>query len=333
MNRVIVLAVAVLALPTRVMAHHSNAEYDFGVFEELEGQVVAISWRNPHVQLTLRGAAGETWDLEAQDVNTLGRRGLDPSLIRPGDTVRVAGNPSRRRERTMFVTNVLLANGTEIRTRGDTAPRWSEEHIGFSEVVLANVQAAAKKTTGIFRVWINTGNEEFSSDLPLTAAARAAQAAWDPADNLNSRCISAGMPAAMRMSAWHPIELEQHDGDIIIRNELFDIVRTIHMASSGDAAPRAPSALGYSQGHWEGPTLVVHTNRIDRPHFERTGAIPLSEAVDVVERFTSDDAHNRLLYEITVSDPATFTEPVSAHWELDWRPDLVVEPYECTLEG
>ena len=57
MKRIIVLAVVVVALPIRVSGHHSNAEYDFGVFEEFEGEVVAISWKNPHVRFTLRGSA------------------------------------------------------------------------------------------------------------------------------------------------------------------------------------------------------------------------------------------------------------------------------------
>ena len=50
------------------------------------------------------------------------------------------------------------------------------------------------------------------------------------------------------------------------------------------------------------------------------------------ERFTVSDDGNRLAYELTVTDPATFTEPVSGRWTLGWRPDMNVEPYECIAE-
>ena len=84
------------------MGHHSVVEYDFDVVEELEGRVSRVSWRNPHVRLMLSVVNSDgvevVWDLEAQDVNSLSRRGLGPDTIHEGDVVRVAGNPSTRRQ-------------------------------------------------------------------------------------------------------------------------------------------------------------------------------------------------------------------------------------------
>lgn len=337
MTRVAAITVILAMTPIAVTGHHSNAEYDFTVFEELEGEVVAVSWKNPHVRLTLRspnaGDRSEIWNLEAQDVNSLGRRGLGPDLIQVGDIVTVAGNPSRRRERALFVTNVLLPNGTEIRARGQTEPRWSAEHIGFATVVIGEVQATAERTTGLFRVWMNNFSQGYASELPLTPAVREAQASWDPDSNLIRKCVVPGMPGAMRMSSFHPIDFVEQGGNIIIRNESFDIVRTIHMQSDGQRVVPPPSALGYSVGRWEGGTLVIRTTEIAWPYFDQIGSIPQTEAVEIIERFSVDDENNQLLYDVTVSDPAVFTEPVSAHWVLEWRPDLVVEPYECTLDG
>ena len=124
-----------LALLSAVaVGHHANVEHDTRVVEELEGQITSMSWRNPHVSMTLsvpgEGGASETWELEAQDVNSLGRRGLHPDLVPVGATVRVAGHPSRIRN-SLYVTNLLLPSGTEIKTRGNVQPRWSSEHIGF----------------------------------------------------------------------------------------------------------------------------------------------------------------------------------------------------------
>lgn len=321
--------------PLAAMGHHSNAEYDFGVIEELEGRVSMVSWRNPHVRLMLSvvGSDGveSVWDLEAQDVNSLGRRGLDPEMIHEGDVVRVAGNPSTRRQNAMYVTNVLLPGGTEINTRGRPEPRWSDDAIGFEAPDVEAIRAAAGEADGIFRVWWGEEEQEFpfDEDLPLTASARSALEAWDPADHLTHQCVAGGMPGVMtRVPAPHPVDFVQQDGDIVLRVEVFDIVRTIHMDPAEDPGAQQATPLGYSVGRWEGDTLVVRTTRVSWPYFNESGSVPQSAAVAIDERFTVG-ADDRLVYEITVTDPATFTEPVSARFVLGWRPDVVVEPYEC----
>ncbi|HAY45536.1 MAG TPA: hypothetical protein DCY55_04555, partial [Gammaproteobacteria bacterium] len=76
------------------------AEYDFDVTQELQGEVVSLNWRNPHVELTLRvrdsNGVEADWEIEAQDVNTMSRRGLTAELIDIGDNIRVAGHASKR---------------------------------------------------------------------------------------------------------------------------------------------------------------------------------------------------------------------------------------------
>jgi len=322
-----------LLVPLTSMGHHSNAEFNFSLTQEVEGRVSMISWRNPHVRLMLNvvGSDGTeaVWDLEAQDVNSLGRRGLGPEMIQEGDIVRVAGNPSTRRGNSMYVTNVLLPNGIEIKMRGNPEPRWSDELIGFDLPVVEEIRAAAGGVQGIFRVWWNEESRQFPTDLPLIASARAAQASWDPVDHLTLKCVAGGMPGVMtRVPAPHPIDFTEQGDGIVLRVEVFDIVRTIHMGTDLNASQQSPTPLGYSQGRWEGDTLFVHTTRVSWPYFNQSGSIPQSEAVEINERFTVGD-DDRLVYNIVVTDPATFTEPVSARFVLGWRPDLVVEPYRC----
>jgi hypothetical protein len=36
-----------------------------------------------------------------------------------------------------------------------------------------------------------------------------------------------------------------------------------------------------------------------------------------------------MVYELTVNDASTFSQPVSGRWNMAWRPDMVVEPFEC----
>lgn len=336
------MKVAVFVLLTLLsgvaVGHHANVEHDTRVVEELEGQLTSVSWRNPHVSMTLsvpgEGGTSQTWDLEAQDVNSLSRRGLHPDLVPVGATVKVAGHPSRIRN-SLYVTNLLLPNGTEIKTRGNVSPRWSSEHIGFDNDPLlseAPIQSS-DSAEGIFRVWLRDGRSGFPEDLPLTPAANEASSAWTRADDLTLQCVAGGMPAVMsRLSAPHPIDFVERGGDILIRVEVFDVVRTVHMNPDASAASEPSSRLGYSVGQWEGNTLVVRTTAVSWPYFDANGRVPLTDAAEIVERFTLSDDETGLTYDVEVTDPGTFTEPVSASWELVWRPDLVVEPYECTLE-
>jgi hypothetical protein len=322
-------------LPLTAAGHHSVAEYDLAAMTELEGEIVAVLWRNPHVVLTLRTAGvdgAEEWQLEAENVNLLGRQGVRADMIRTGDRVMVAGNASRARQRALYVTNVLLPNGTEIRMRGaNTAPRWSTTTAGFQPLSRA-VAGVAGSARGLFRVWLNEGGPvRLPPSLPLTPGARAASEQWNPTDDLVLKCVAPGMPMATIASGPAPIDLAERDGDIVIRTESFDVVRIVHLKTAADPALQPATPLGYSVGRWDGDALVVRTTRISWPYIDRNGRIPQSEAVVVDERFSIEAATDRLVYELTVTDPATLTEAVTLRALYAWHPELAVEPYECTL--
>lgn len=93
-----------------------------------------------------------------------------------------------------------------------------------------------------------------------------------------------------------------------------------------DALPKA--LLGRSKGTWNGDTLVVTTNRIDWPYIDPSG-IPQSPSSSIVERFTPTADGTRLSYEMTITDPATFTAPLELKRSWVWRPDETVKPYNC----
>ena len=70
----------------------------------------------------------------------------------------------------------------------------------------------------------------------------------------------------------------------------------------------APSWMGWSNGHWEGDTLVVDTTGFNgMTWFDRSGNYH-SSALHVVERFTARSPET-LTYEVTVEDPNVFTRP------------------------
>jgi hypothetical protein len=320
-------------------AHHSMAEFDRDDIHELQGVVTNVSWRNPHVELELRVIEADgnevIWEIEAQDINTMSRRGLYAGLVQVGDHVRVAGNASTRRNHVISVTNILLPNGKEIRFRGNPEPRWaSEENVGFGgvdvEQLLTTVDTEAGKAQGVFRVWMRARAGGFSPELPLTDSARAHLENWTEADDPNIECTVPGMPASMRLTPPHPIDLvEQEDGNIRLRIEFFDVARTIHMNSDAEPQDQPASAQGYSVGHWEDDVLVVNTSRVNWPYFDDMAKIPQSEAVEMYERFDLNEDGTQMVYELTVTDPSSFSEPVLGSWLMDWRPDMEMQQYDC----
>ena len=146
-------------------------------------------------------------------------------------------------------------------------------------------------------------------ELPYTEAAQAARERYDPVtDDTALKCLQQGMPGIMDNP--YPIEFVADGDDIELRVEEWSVVRTIHMAGYDDPESQVFTRQGYSVGRWEGDTLVVQTAKIDWPFFDDVGT-PQSMDVDIVERFALSPDASRLDYEITVTDPATFTETIS----------------------
>ena len=68
------------------------------------------------------------------------------------------------------------------------------------------------------------------------------------------------------------------------------------------------SYMGWSNGHWEGDTLVIEvTDFNDLTWFDRAGNHH-SSALKVTERYTLSDA-NHIDYSATIEDPNTFSRP------------------------
>ncbi len=329
-------ALITLALPAS--GHHSMSEFDRGVVEEVEGVVSRVSWKNPHIllEVTNTGANGAEaiYYFEGSAVSSQRRRGLTGDEISVGDSVRVAGWPSTRRDNYIQVNHVLLPSGVELLVGGQQEPRWADESLGGDRDVLDPERVAAATGDGIYRIWSQGSRAWFftgRSGYQLNDAAMAAVADWDDiADNPIIECIAPGMPALMGNP--YPMEFTQVGDNIELRFEEFDALRIIHMGDDvADPADVPLSHWGYSVGHWEGETLVVDTSRVGWHYFNRSGA-PQTPNVKINERFTVVDGGNRLDWLLTVDEPATLVEPFVLDGYFIWKPGEQINPYECELE-
>jgi len=319
-----------------VTAHHSRTTFfDMSQTVELEGEITRVQWRHPHVRYWIQTDpeyGGAVWELETTPPSLLERQGIGPDILSAGTRVRVAGPPSRLVENAMEVSHVLLPDGREVLLHTGRAPLWTSDTVaraiqGFDEEA---VRAAEVTANGIFRVWSRPGagveaRPPFWLDTyPLTETAHAVSAAWDPVTEIDVGCKPKDMPVLMA-SAW-PFEFVDEGDRILLRAEEFDRERTIHLIGTTDQI--SPSPLGYSVGYWEEGELVVATTHINSLEFGREG-IPMSGDVQILERFNLSPDERRLEYEMTVTDPATFTEPVTMNSHWLWRPGETIKPYDC----
>ncbi len=302
--RFITLAFWLVVLPVAASAHHSVAYYGDEVIEVV-GELVQVEWRNPHIRLTLdvvndRGLS-ETWQMEGNSIYNLARSGVTADSLTVGQQVIVAGNKSTRQERMMLVNNILLPDGQELLMWINNIAHFRDEE---------RLVDAASDDKGIFRVWSVPAANYFLTaqlaDQPFTDDAIAARASWDMLENFATRCEPEGMPRIMVNP--HPFEFIDLGNEITLRTELYDIERTIHMDRDLPPDDEPSSRLGYSVGAWEDGVLVVKTARINWPFFDNIGT-PLSEEVEIVERFRVSEDQTRLDFDITITDPSVFTSP------------------------
>ena len=336
------IVLGVVGWPASVSAHHSTAEYDAKTIVEARGEVVSVLWRNPHVRFEVSTKAidgnAQLWEIESADLTRLDRAGLARDIVKVGDTVTFAGNPSTRTARRMYVTNLLVADGREILLRGNVKPRWAPERVVGTDPNFTRTAPPGAAGDGfIGKVFVPQREGKAPAwvrNPPFTAEARAQQAAYDEVvDDPVLGCVSPGMPRVMLRSGPYAIRFIKRGSDLVLQNEWFEIDRLIHMDGREAAADTPYTPLGYSAGRWEGDALVVTTTHIDWPYFELYGlvGVPQSRAMKMVERFTPRDGGATVQYDFSATDPSAFTETVTYenYATFRWQPSLDFLPYDC----
>ena len=145
--------------------------------------------------------------------------------------------------------------------------------------------------------------------------------------DLYDRCITRGLPHVIFPTIYNNTsQIVQGPGFVAIRYEMIHDARVIPI---GDA-PHVPSTIrqyfGDSRGRWEGDTLVVDVTNFPTSGINYRGA---TGALHLTERFRRVDART-VRYEVTVEDPATFSQPWTAALQLRNDPRITdVYEYAC----
>ncbi len=331
------LALSHLMLSNVAQAHHSVLAYfNMAKTAEIEGVVTKVHWRNPHIRFSVEvfddTEKSTEWDIELSALSSFRNRGYSSAFVKVGDSVKVYGNPAYRDRPAMSGLNLLLEDGVEVILEASAGSYYARQN---NAKVLAqsasNYEVEKRARTladGIFRVWSSSLDDPdfpmFKGNYPLTDAAIKVKSTWVAHEKELESCWSKSMPYLM--VSPQPIEFVRTENDILLRFEEDDAQRLIHMVTADKNIE--PSLYGYSTGVWEGDTLVVETTNIDSSDFDDRGT-PQGNNMHLIERFTPIDNGERLDYQITITDPYVFTEPLELARTFVWRPARIIADWDC----
>jgi len=150
------------------------------------------------------------------------------------------------------------------------------------------------------------------------------------------RCITRGVPGSIFPAGYNnAYRILQTPEYVAILYEMIHDVRIIPLDGRPHVEEKIRLWMGDSRGRWEGDTLIVETtNHTDKGWIASNGAsrrikgIPQSEALHVVERFTRV-SNGTIAYEVTVEDPAMYTQPWKIAMPLTRDDGYQMYEYAC----
>ena len=321
-------------------AHHSFApHFDANKKVDISGTVKEYEARNPHSYLHVNAVDenGRTREYvcESHGVTQLSRIGITPQLFKAGTKIRIVGSLSRHSPYMCFFDSVEFADGRTLNVNGPAGSGGTPRPLFLA------------KRKDIFGTWLLAPipNRSTSGPQPmiqfLTPTGEKAVAAYDPfKDDPVFRCD----PIAIRR-VWGapstPLEIVHDGADIVLHHEWMDVRRVIHMNMKTHPKDGKRGSLGHSIGHWEGDTLVIETanysagvlNQYVEQPGQPTKGLLHSAALTSVERLHLDEARQRLVVEIDLTDPEFFKQPFPRATMEYAASDLKLEPFKCSPEG
>jgi hypothetical protein len=176
------------------------------------------------------------------------------------------------------------------------------------------------------------------SPLPLTPAARARIAAFDPdRDEPVGFCMPLGTPRNTLAIAGALEVLQTEDRVYFVFQPDLLNAETRRVYLDGRPLPpakdRIPTWLGSSRGRWTAGSLVVETTDLEPQAILNAEGLSHSDQFVVRETWhlAHDPRRGRLLIDdMVLEDPQTFTKPVAMRRVFSWTPDAQLIEGRCS---
>jgi hypothetical protein len=144
--------------------------------------------------------------------------------------------------------------------------------------------------------------------------------------DLYDRCITRGLPHVIFPTIYNNTsQIVQGPGYVAIRYEMIHDTRVIPINGGSHIPSSMKQYFGDSRGHWEGDTLVVDVTNFPANIVNYRGAGPGLHLTEKFRRISADTVR----YEVTVSDPTTFSRPWTAALHLRHSDQPDVFEYAC----
>ena len=198
------------------------------------------------------------------------------------------------------------------------------------------VQAEPRAPGGLFGLGESPNSRYFRNilsdfppnDPPLTPfGAELMRMHTEPgAFNPTLNCLPDGVPHGDLLP--EPFKIIHSRGVIVMLYEVETTFRQIFLDGRKLPSDPSPSWQGYSVGRWDGDTLVIDTAGFnDRGWLDARGT-GHSEEMHVEERFRRRD-YGHLDLTITLTDPKTFTRPITFSVVEELMPDTDLFEHYC----
>lgn len=327
-----------------VQAHHSvTANFDVGREIEIRGTVIDFKLRSPHSSLVVRGIAYENgtalhdgardWEIESGALKGLVNRGITADSMQPGDEIVVVGAPHRRGLDRANSSQFLAADGSPL----GNSPGGARQ--GAATDLVPPGLVGIERIAGRWRPPYQ--REGTTSALPLNEVGLAAWRNYDQKLSPANTCEPMSIPVIFNAPSYF-VDIRFADDSVVIRNEAYDIHRTVPLGDEFLAAD-PDGHWGRVRGRIEGDTLVVESRDYPPSRWGLGAAtqingggadVPSSEQKTVTERFSVSDDALTLIYEYTLFDPVYMREPHEARVEIARvADDSPWYTYDCNLDA
>ena len=128
---------------------------------------------------------------------------------------------------------------------------------------------------------------------------------------LSGRCLMFGavMPNLTPLMMNPYMQIFQTENYVVILSEMIHDARIIRLGDE-HFEHDLPRWMGDSVGYWDGDTLVVHSKNFRPEQSSSRMALPLSEELEVTERYTLV-GDNEIHYAFTAQDPKAYQQAIS----------------------
>ena len=198
------------------------------------------------------------------------------------------------------------------------------------------VQAEPRAPGGLFGLGESPNSKYFRDVLsdfkpderPLTpAGAELLRKHGEPgAFNPTLNCLPDGVPHGDLLP--EPFKIIHSPGVIVMLYEVETTFRQIFTDGRKLPADPSPTWQGYSVGRWEGDTLVIETAGFNDSGWLDARGTGHSADLRVEERFRRRD-YGHLELTITITDPQTFTKPITVSVVEELLPDTDLFEHYC----